>query len=90
MHDIEQKFSTSTAQEQLLREIAALRRLSTLWTRAADALSGLSLEAFALARTGDERADGPGAEFLASAEHCFAQAKSFQAEAEALWRRLAS
>lgn len=88
MRDSEQKFSG--AEDQLIREVAALRRLANLSAQAAEALSTLSLEAFALARAGEKRADGPGNDFLQRAESYFRQAQIYHSEAEALWRHLGS
>jgi hypothetical protein len=86
--DTEQQFSVSPAQATLLAEIAALRRLSSLSTRAAEALSALALEAFTMAQCGETRANVPGNEFLQRAEDYFRQSQFCHSEAEALWRRL--
>lgn len=79
---------TFPAQSDLLRELRAKQALARLTLEAGEKLTRLALQAFGLAREGDDRANELGTEFLDRAERLVKEGRSLDAEAVTLWRRL--
>jgi hypothetical protein len=86
--NIKQTFSGSPAQADVLREVEAKQALARLAMEAAEKLSALALQAFALARDGNQRANEMGTEFLDRAERLVGEGRALDAEAVALWRQM--
>lgn len=80
----------STARADLLREVRTLQGLADLALEGAEAMTRLSLQAFARARVArdEERANGVGTDLLDCGERLFAKAKALRTEADTLWAKL--